>query len=215
MKRIGTCALRASVCTTLIICLGCTGPATLSDFLGADLISLFANGLDDSGRSSAETAGDDPPGHDINDDNGGDRPDGVSDDAAGDDNGGDRPDGVSDDTPVDNDRNNPGTEPGAGADVRIEARLTGDTAASGHAEFRREAGRRKFKVEVEDFPAGIYGVFVNGKRVAEIEVGVSGLAEIEFDSKIELGHVPFPSEFPQSIDKGDIVRVGELVEGKF
>ena len=198
MKRIGTCALRASVCTTLIICLGCTGPATLSDFLGADLTSLFANGLDDSGRSSAETAGDDPPGHDINDDN-----------------GGDRPDGVSDDTPVDNDRNNPGTEPGAGVDVRIEARLTGDTAASGHAEFRREAGRRKFKVEVEDFPAGVYGVFLNGKQMTEIEVGVSGLAEIEFDSKIELGHVAFPSEFPQSIDKGDTVRVGELVEGKF
>lgn len=198
MKRIGTCVLRASVCTTLITCLACAGPATLSDFLGVDLTSLLGSGLDDSGRSSTETAGDDSPSQDINDDN-----------------GGDRPDGMSDDSPRDDSPNDPAAEPGPAADVRIEARLTGDSAASGHAEFRREGGRRKFKVEVEDFPAGIYGVFLNGKQVTEIEVGASGLAEIEFDSKIEPGHVPFPSDFPESVEKGDTLRVGELVEGKF
>jgi len=54
---------------------------------------------DDNGGDRPDNVSDDGPNHDANDDKGGDRPDGETDDAndGPDDNGGDRPDGKTDD----------------------------------------------------------------------------------------------------------------------
>lgn len=189
-------ASRAAAPLLLAALMGCANVENL-DGVADGLSSLLA------GLAAPNTA----------DDNGGQRADGVSDDPAGDDNGGQRPAGVSDDPPG-NDKG--GSDAGSDAsDSRIQMRLVGDGLESGSAEYRVEAGRRKFKVEVEDFQPGTYTVALNGVIVAEIIIGPLGTAEIEFDSKTEVGHVPFPDGFPAVVRAGDVLNVGELVSGAF
>ena len=99
-----------------------------------------------------------------------------------------------------------------GSDQRLRAGLSGAGAESGNADYRVESGRRKFSVEVEDFAPGDYAVRVNGVEVAVISVGSLGTAEIEFDSKIEAGHTPFPAAFPNDIQIGDVVERHQRVD---
>lgn len=163
------------------------------------------------------------------DDRGGTRATGVSDDPPGDDKGtgnndppGDDHGGLSADNAADDDSgmsSNGGlsTDDGGNAgELRLETRLAGDTAAKGNADYRVVDGdRRKFKVEVENFPPGEYEVRINGVAVAKIAVGATGFAEIEFDSKVEPGHQPLPENFPAEIKAGDTINVGGLAEGRF
>lgn len=218
--------LKRRLLATIALCsalasLGCTptGDAGGLADLGALLDQVLAPRPDDNGGLRPDGVSDDPAG----DDSAG-RPDGASDDAPGDDKGGDRPDGVSDDAPPtdpggsrdDNVSDDPSDDaPAPADDLRIETALAGDGTASGSAVYRVEAGRRKFKVEVEDAPAGIYPIRINGVAVAELTIGELGFGEVEFDSKPEPGHVPFPDAFPQAIRAGDVVEVGALVSGVF
>lgn len=226
MKRAGTGALCAALCVTLILSLGCPGSATLSDFLGADLTDLLTGGLGGAGGSAnanqananaglAANTNDNSEGNrNANDDSAGDG------NANGDDNGNvnesqnGNVNGGDNSNANDNGDGSNGNDP-SGEDLRIAADLTGGSAASGQAEYRREAGRRRFSIEVEDFPPGIYDVFLNEVKVTEIEVGAGGFFEIEFDSKVEPGHVAFPADFPESVEVGDTLRIGDIVSGVF
>jgi hypothetical protein len=172
---------------------GCPDGAALDDIIGTQLAGLLA------GSSSTSPV----------DDRGGQRPDGVSDDPAADDNGGLQPD----DDPGQSAAGN--AAPDATGDFRLKTALSGNGAQSGNADYRLEAGREKFKVEVQHFAPGTYEVRINGVHVADITVGPLGTAEIEFDSKVELGHTPFPDGFPETIRTGDEVSVGGLVSGVF
>ena len=242
MKRAGTGAVCAALCITLILSLGCPGSATLSDFLGADLTDLLSGALGGAGGSAnanqananaglAANTNDHSEGNrNANDDSAGDGNANGDDNgnANGDDNGNDNggENGNANESQNgnvnagdnsnanDNGDGSNGNDP-SGEDLRIAADLTGSSAASGQAEFRREAGRRRFSIEVEDFPAGIYDVFLNDVKVTQIEVGDGGFFEIEFDSSVEPGHVGFPADFPESVEVGDTLRLGDIVSGVF
>jgi len=77
------------------------------------------------------------------------------------------------------------------------------------------AGAVWFKIEVEHFAPGEYAVLINGVEAFTLSVGAPGLVEIEFDSKIEPGHTPFPGGFPAEIRTGDTVEVLGIVSGPF
>ena len=52
----------------------------------------------------------------------------------------------------------------------------------GEARYRREDGRSRFKVEIEDVPMGDYDLYVAGILRGTIMVGGKGEGEIEFDT---------------------------------
>ncbi len=94
---------------------------------------------------------------------------------------------------TDNGVGKPGVEPPSELEESFGSTgLNGD--ASGRIRYRVEAGgRHKFNVEIEDVPVGNYTLRVAGAvrgtiRVVATANGVEG--EIEFDTKIEPGHVP-------------------------
>jgi hypothetical protein len=99
------------------------------------------------------------------------------------------------------------------ADVRLRADLRGAGEPRGQVDYRVEDGRRSFKVEVEHFAAGEYSVRINGVEVLTLSVGSLGFAEVEFDTKSEPGHTPFPPGFPSEIQVGDTIDVAGIVSG--
>lgn len=154
--------------------------------------------VDDSSPSSSDSSSSDSSSAD-------DSPDSQSSD--------DSP-SSSDDGMSSSDDNSPSSDtPVSGPNQRLRAGLSGGGAESGHADYRVEDGRRKFSIEVEDFAPGDYSVRINGVDVAVISVGALGTAEIEFDSKIELGHTPFPGTFPAAVQTGDVVDIAGIVSG--
>jgi hypothetical protein len=56
-------------------------------------------------------------------------------------------------------------------------------------------------------------VTVNGVVVGQIAVGALGTSEIEFDSKVEYGHLALPTDFPVHLAAGDVIGVGGIVSG--
>jgi hypothetical protein len=80
--------------------------------------------------------------------------------------------------------------------TRVDLVSTGAIArAKGYAEYRADSGRIRFKVEIEDVPAGSYPVFVDGTQRATLLAArnsASGEIEgqVEFDTKTEAGKLP-------------------------
>jgi hypothetical protein len=80
--------------------------------------------------------------------------------------------------------------------TRVDLVSTGAIAkAKGYAEYRVDSGRIRFKVEIEDVPAGSYPVFVDGAQRATLVAArnpASGEIEgqVEFDTKSEAGKLP-------------------------
>ena len=180
------------ICTfsALLGCAGCTGEAlTLTDAAFADLIRS-ATGADDSGRIDDNPSADDPnEAEDPN--NASDDPNSAVDDG-----------GVQDDSSL-------------YTDGSRQANLQGVGDASGSAEYLVVDGRRKFKIEVQHVAPGDYTVRINGIEIFTLSVDATGFAEVEFDSKSEAGHAPFPEDFPESIENDDTVDIGGIVSGTF
>lgn len=76
-------------------------------------------------------------------------------------------------------------------DIEIVVGLTNTgvyPAGSGDADFDQDASRTEFKVEIEDVPDGVYGLFVGGSQRGTISVA-DGEGEIEFRDPVEPGKV--------------------------
>ncbi len=97
----------------------------------------------------------------------------------------------------------------------VYARLDGAGSAYGEAEYFEDNGRRAFDFEAYRVPAGSYALLINGVEVATITVGSSGYAEVHFDSQPGPGVQPLPDNFPQSVQPGDQVALGDLLSGTF
>lgn len=108
---------------------------------------------------------------------------------------------------------------GKGGGLRIGCRAKGPDQTLLHATFedRNGGARQKFSAEFEALPSG---GFRAGQRIAivvdtvlvgrlTLTAGVSGelSGQLEFDSKPEAGHTPFPPNFPD-------VTVGSTVEAQ-
>lgn len=194
----------------LLSLMGCAATPESAGLLGS-LIGLVNTVESQLAANNARTTAPEASSVPLTDDKGGLRPGGVSDDPPGDDRGGSvrEPPNVAAGSPA------PARPAGRGEqDVRLTARLTGSGSQTGHAEYRQESGRRRFKVEVEGFAAGTYDVSVAGVVIGQITVGTLGSAELEWDSKVEPGHTPLPTNFPSQLVPGDEVGVGELLHGR-
>lgn len=205
--------------------MGCISDANFTELADSGLFESLAGALDSAAannntgsssaadRDSSSSADDSPGASSGSTDSANSNPagNGVTDDNPS-----------SDDLTDDNsaDGNSSSDDTGAGgtgspADVRLETRLSGTGLESGSAEYRVVDGRRRFKVEVEDFAPGTYGIAINGVEIAQITVGPSGIAEVEFDSSVEPGHTPLPANFPGDVVSGDTVTVDGIVSGTF
>jgi len=94
--------------------------------------------------------------------------------------------------------------------TRVDLVSTGAIAkAKGYAEYRVDSGRIRFKVEIEDVPAGSYPVFVDGTQRATLVAASnpsSGEIEgqVQFDTKSEAGKLPLNFD-----PRGKLVAVGD------
>ncbi len=189
-------------CVAALTAAGCvSGTLPLTDGTLAELIQSFtpsdnSPAIDDSSGSADDSS---PSTSD------GLRSDGSDSSQGFDDSPGSSDDGASSST----------TGSTAVADQRLRAELRGGGAERGHADYRFEDGRRKFNLEVEHFAAGDYAVRLNGVEAFAISVGPLGTTEVEFDSKPEIDHTPFPAGFPSEIQTGDVVDVAGVVSGAF
>lgn len=96
-----------------------------------------------------------------------------------------------------------------GASLRINAELTGATAAHGDAEYRKDGARRRLSVELEDATVGsMHDVSVGGIFIGQLTIGALGQGELEFDTHIEPGHLPWPGSLPTELEVGTSVQVG-------
>ncbi|MGB5717658.1 MAG: hypothetical protein WBN81_11255 [Gammaproteobacteria bacterium] len=82
------------------------------------------------------------------------------------------------------------------------------TGGKGEARYRREDGRSRFKVEIEDVPMGDYDLYVAGILRGTIMVGGEGEGEIKFDTQ------PTPPKLPLDFDPRnlaiDVMRNAEV-----
>lgn len=93
--------------------------------------------------------------------------------------------------------------------LRINAELRGSTAAHGDAEYRKEGARRRLSIELEDAtPGSTHDVSVGGIFVGQLTIGALGEAELEFDTHIEPGHLPWPDSLPTELEIGTSVQAG-------
>jgi hypothetical protein len=108
--------------------------------------------------------------------------------------------------------NNPPSSQGSPANVpdqRFPAVLSGAGPEHGDAEYREVGTRRKLKVELEDAVVGsTHAIVVDGVSVGDLVIGPLGEGEVEFDTKIEPGHVPWPADLPLRLSPGVIIQVG-------
>ncbi|GMU34385.1 MAG: hypothetical protein HS101_03260 [Planctomycetia bacterium] len=98
---------------------------------------------------------------------------------------------------------------GGNNSLRINAELTGSTAAHGDAEYRKDGSRRRLSVELEDAAVGtLHDVSVGGIFIGQLTIGALGQGELEFDTHIEPGHLPWPNSLPTELEVGTSVQVG-------
>lgn len=98
---------------------------------------------------------------------------------------------------------------GGNNSLSINAELTGATAAHGDAEYRKDGSRRRLSVELEDATVGtVHDVSVGGIFIGQLTIGALGEGELEFDTHIELGHLPWPGSLPTELEVGTSVQVG-------
>jgi len=112
---------------------------------------------------------------------------------------------------IDDDAESNGIDDNGGANnsLRINAELTGSTAAHGDAEYRKEGSRRRLSVELEDATiGGMHDVSVGGIFIGQLTIGALGQGELEFDTHIEPGHLPWPNNLPTELEVGTSVQVG-------
>lgn len=110
---------------------------------------------------------------------------------------------------TDDDANSNGTDDDNSSALRIVADLTGPGPAHGDAEYREEGARRSLKVELEDAAAGsTHDVLVRGILIGQLTIGALGEGELEFDTNIEPGHLPWPANLPTELTPGTQVQVG-------
>ncbi len=107
--------------------------------------------------------------------------------------------------------------------LRLRADLSGDTLASGKADYReRQRGNtlvQRFSVEVEDGePGASLGVFVNGIQFGVIFLNDFGFGEIQFRTASAIDDpddgTPIDPDFPR-LQPGDTVSVGKMLSGSF
>lgn len=93
--------------------------------------------------------------------------------------------------------------------LRINAELTGNTAAHGDVEYRKDGSRRRLSVELEDAtPGSTHDVSVAGIFIGQLTIGPMGEGELEFDTHIEPGHLPWPDSLPTELEIGTSVQAG-------
>lgn len=100
-------------------------------------------------------------------------------------------------------------------EVRLRARLNGDTLASGTADYRERTRRntsvRRFSVEIEDAaPNTLYTITHNGAVVGEVMTNEFGFADFNLrtlgDDSGKIGNVP-------QMFEGDVIEVVGLLSG--
>ncbi len=119
----------------------------------------------------------------------------------------------------DHDEEHEGPEDGEGSQLELHARLAGDTAARGEAEYESEAehGRteQKFKVTVEQAaPETAYSVAVDGIVVGELTTDAQGRGRFGLSSDPGSDEADLPADFP-AISPQSVVTVGSLLTGSF
>jgi len=101
---------------------------------------------------------------------------------------------------------------------RVRAELTGNTAASGQADYRERMRKgvleQRFSIEVEDaVPGDILAVAVNGTVVGMIVINDLGIGELEYRTPQFIDDPgdgdPIPDGFPHLV-QGDVCTVGPL-----
>lgn len=94
-------------------------------------------------------------------------------------------------------------------DARFPAVLSGAGPEHGDVVYREVGTRRKLNVELEDAAIGsTHAIFVDGVSVGDLVIGPLGQGEIEFDTNIEPGHVPWPANLPLRLGPGVVIEVG-------
>jgi hypothetical protein len=115
------------------------------------------------------------------------------------------------------------TAEAANNDVRVRARLSGNTPASGKADYRERTKKntleQRFSVQIEGAaPGAIMPVLVNGAQVGLIFIDDFGLGEIQFRTEVFIDDpgdgTPIPTDFPR-LAVGDTVQVGDALFGTF
>lgn len=109
-----------------------------------------------------------------------------------------------------------GTERG-GDRVRLEARLSGKTLASGKSRYQERTRvnvvEQRFKVQVEDFaPDQTLTIMLNGEMIGTVTTNALGRAELQFRTAAFIddpGDGDPIGEFPP-IEAGDTISVGPL-----
>ncbi|RMH29180.1 MAG: hypothetical protein D6693_02415 [Planctomycetota bacterium] len=111
---------------------------------------------------------------------------------------------------------------GAG-DVKMEARLSGPTLASGKARYeermKKNVLEQRFKVQIEDAaPNADFAVVVAGVTVGVITTNDLGMGELQLRTATFIDDPgdgsPIPTDFPQ-VGPGDSVSVGSDLSGSF
>ncbi len=88
------------------------------------------------------------------------------------------------------------------AETRLEAKLTGNTLASGNADWRQRGSLMRFKAEIEDAaPNRVYQIQLNGTSIGEFTTDGFGNAEKQWESGAPL------------MAEGDTITIGP-VSGK-
>lgn len=116
----------------------------------------------------------------------------------------------SHDTGDDTDDSDGSTEdPNGVSEIVLIAQLGGGGTEHGDAEYRERSGRLKLEVELEDaVPGSNHDIQVNGVHIGTLTIGSLGEAEVEFDTNVEPGHLPWPDALTGGLHVGDVVQVG-------
>jgi hypothetical protein len=111
-----------------------------------------------------------------------------------------------------------GAGPARAQSFKTEARLSGDTLASGRARYQeriRGAGmEQRFDIQVEDAaPGEEFVVLINGQMFGVLFASDLGVAELQFRTAAFIDDPgdgdPIPSGFPR-IDAGAVITVGPI-----
>ncbi len=107
---------------------------------------------------------------------------------------------------------------GGNNDVKLEARMSGKTLASGKAKYEeRQKGnlvQQRFKVQVEDFaPGQELTIMLNGSMLGTVTANDLGVAELQFRTSAFIDDpgdgTPIGGDFPP-VQPGDSISVGPI-----